>query len=233
MASSVGQLAKVWFLKRIRLFADLSDAELAEMGARTLMTTAHRRENLYLPGEPGDQVYLRKSGRVKLVKPLDGGKEITLAILEPGEIFGEVEALEGCLRDTRAEVLEDASICIIGRDYFEDLLSQRPKLSIRLTKLIGLRFRRLESRVQDLLYRDVPTRLAGLILELAQPKSDGPNTIGFRLTHRELASLIASTRETVSLTLGQFRDQGLIGLDHKHITVTNLQALKALSAHGV
>jgi CRP-like cAMP-binding protein len=232
--------AKIWFLKRIKLFENLGDADMHILDERTRMTQVPRRKAVFEAGQPGDAVYLLKSGRVKLTRVQDG-KELVLAILEPGEVFGEMAALADSPHDTRAEAMEDAAICIIQKSDFEEMLAHRPQLSIRLTKLVGLRLKRIETRIHDLVYRDVSHRLAALLLDLAddigKPVGDGnaadgngPIRIKARFTHQDLAGLIASTRETVSLTLGILRDQGLISFDRRALTVTDPTALRAFLA---
>ncbi len=140
--------SKFWFLKRIKLFSDLPDREIQMMEDRTRMEAIKRREVIYLPGDQANTVYLLKSGRVKLSRVNEDGKEWTMAILEPGEVFGELETLEGTSRDTVAEAMDDCSICVMQRPDFEAMLKKDPNTSIRLTKLVGLRLKKIENRVE-------------------------------------------------------------------------------------
>jgi len=231
----MASVTKIWFLKRIHLFENLSDVDLRLLDERSRMAQVPRRKLVFDAGQPGDAVYLLKSGRVKLSRVHDD-RELMLAILEPGEVFGETAVLSDAPHETRAEVMEDAAICIIGKRDFEEMLSRRPQLSIRLTKLIGLRFHRIETRLHDLLYCDVTHCLARLLLDLAEdigePDADGATIhIRARLTHRDLSNLIASTRETVSLTLGQLRDKGLIDFDRRTLSITDAVGLRAILGH--
>ncbi|MBA3753253.1 MAG: Crp/Fnr family transcriptional regulator [Nitrospira sp.] len=169
-----------------------------------------------------------KRGRVKIANTSANGKEVTFDILESGEIFGELDVLEDSPRTTSAEALDDALICVIRREDFDRYLAAHPNVTIKLTKLIGLRLRKIQSRVEDLVFRDVPARLAHLLIELS--KSDGvKESQGIRLraqlTHQEMANLIGCSRETVSTTLGQFRDDGLIHMDGRPIVILKLDAL--------
>lgn len=219
---------KLWYLKHIRLFDGITPSEMEEMERITRMQEVKKRQPLYLPGDPSNNVYLLKKGRVKLTNTGTAGKEVTFEILEPGEIFGELEVLEGLPRETAAEALDDAMICVIRREDFDRYLATHPGVTVKLTKLIGLRLRKIQSRVEDLVFRDVPSRLAHLLLELR--KSDGavdPGGIRLRakLTHQEMANLIGCSRETVSVTLGQFRDNGLIRMDGRTITIVHEHGL--------
>jgi CRP-like cAMP-binding protein len=223
--------SKLWYLKHIKLFAGLSQAELQEMERITKMQAIKKRQTIYLPGDPANTVYLLKKGRVKIASSDPSGKEVTFEILEAGEIFGELEALENAPRETLAEALDDALICAIRREDFDRYLREHPNLTVKLTKLIGLRLRRIQSRVEDLVFRDVPARLAHFLLELS--KTDGtPDDLGIRLqaklTHQEMANLIGCSRETVSIILGQFREQHLIRIEGRSIVIENSSGLSRL-----
>lgn len=222
---------KVWYLKHIRLFDGMSSSEMQEMERITRMQEVKKRQPLYLPGDPSSNVYLLKQGRVKLANTGASGKEVTFEILEPGEIFGEMEALEGSPRETAAEALDDTLICVIRREDFDHYLATHPNVTVKLSKLIGLRLRKIQTRVEDLVFRDVPARLSHLLLELR--KTDGVPTgtstrLHIKLTHQEMANLIGCSRETVSATLGQFRDEGLIQMDGRTIIIMNEKGLSKL-----
>jgi CRP/FNR family transcriptional regulator, cyclic AMP receptor protein len=222
---------KLWYLKHINLFSTLTMAELQEINRITRMQEVKKRQPIYLPGDPSTTVYLLKKGRVKIASTDASGKEVTFEILEPGEIFGELEALEDSPRETQAEALDDALICAIRREDFNHYLRRHSDLTVKLTKLIGLRLRKIQSRVEDLVFRDVPARLAHVLLELS--KTDGrPDAggvrIGAKLTHQELANLVGCTRETISNTLGRFREHGLIRIDGRSITILNLYRLSRM-----
>lgn len=228
MDSPPTPLNKLWYLKHIRLFDGISPAEMQEMEKITRMEEVKKRQPFYLPGDPSSNVYLLKRGRVKLANTAASGKEVTFDILEPGEVFGELEVLEGLPRETAAEALDDAMICVIRREDFDRYLAMHPNITVKLTKLIGLRLRRIQSRIEDLVFRDVPARLAHLLVELS--KSDGAQEPGgirikAKLTHQEMANLIGCSRETVSATLGQFRDEGLLQLEGRTITILDLKGL--------
>jgi CRP-like cAMP-binding protein len=222
---------KLWYLQNIDLFKEMAKEEMETLDRITSMSSAKKKEPIYLPGDPSRQVYLLKSGRVKISRITEDGREVTLALLRPGEIFGELEVLEETPRDTMAEALDDTELCIIQQEDFLKILKARPDLSIRLTKLIGFRLRNIESRIEELVFRDVPARLAHVLLEMAKEfgKQEGDGVrIGVRLTHQDLANLIGSTRETVSATLGDFKRQGLLHLDGRSILITSPQKLTRL-----
>ncbi len=223
--------SKFWYLTKIRLLVGMPAETLDRLERMAEMKTFRRHQPIYLPGDPGDAVYFLKSGRVRVARVSEDGKELTLAILGPGEVFGETDVLQDVPHNEMAETLEDTVLCQIQRTEFEALLQRTPGLAIRLTKLLGLRLRQIESRVEDLVFRDVPSRLAHLLLELIRDfgvEDDRGTLLRTRLSHRELANLIGSTRETVSLTLGEFRREGLVELTGRQIVIRNREGLARL-----
>ena len=141
---------KLWYLNNINLFKGLSHTELQEIERITKMQEIKKRQPIYLPGDPSNTVYLLKKGRVKISSGSASGKEVTLEILEPGEIFGELDAMEGSPHEMAAEALDDVLICAIRRQDFDRYVQKHPELTVRLSKLIGFKFRKLESRIEDL-----------------------------------------------------------------------------------
>ena len=222
---------KLWFLKNIRLFDGISPSDMQEMEKITRMEEVKKRQPLYLTGDPSRNVYLLKRGRVKIANTAPSGKEVTFDILEPGEVFGELDAMEEAPRSTSAEALDDALICVIPRKDFNQYLAMHPTVTIKLTKLIGLRIKKIQSRVEDLVFRDVPARLAHLLSELSKTEGVADKQgirLKVKLTHQEMANLIGCSRETVSTTMGLFRDDGLIQMDGRTITIVNEKGLSKL-----
>ena len=222
---------KLWFLKHIRLFDGISPSEMQEMEKITRMEEVKKRQPLYLPGDPSSNVYLLKKGRVKIANTAPNGKEVTFDILEPGEVFGELDVLEDAPRSTSAETLDDAVICVIPRKDFDQYLAMHPTVMFKLTKLIGLRLKKIQSRVEDLVFREVPARLAHLLSELGKTEGVVEKQgirLKVKLTHQEMANLIGCSRETVSTTMGQFRDDGLIQIDGRTITILKRDGLSRL-----
>ncbi len=221
--------SKIWYLQRINLFKEIPADDMEDLARVTRMELAKKKETIFLPGESSQQVYLLKTGRVKISRISEEGRELTIALLGPGEIFGELEILEGSARDTIAETMEDSQLCVIQKEQFLSLIRKRPELSFRLTKLIGLRLRRIESRVEDLVFRDVPSRLAHLLIQLSEeygnPTRDGI-LLSIKVTHQEMANLIGSIRETVSATLGEFKKEGLITFEGRKIIILRPELLK-------
>lgn len=223
--------SKLWYLKRIDLFRDLSEVELQEIDRISRMITVKKGQPLYLPGDPGTSVFLLKVGRVKLSRLSPEGKEFILDLIEPGEIFGELSLVGEGPQETIAETLEDSLLCIIQRGDFEALLRRKPDLALRVTKFIGLRRKRIESRLEDLVFKDIPGRLAALLLQLAKDYGVLDRRgilLGIKLSQRELANLIGASREMVNHALSEFRRKRLIDVEGRQIVILSQEALKAI-----
>lgn len=220
--------SKPWYLKQIKVFAALPEADKQELQEITQMASYRKHDPIYLPGQPGDTVFLLKKGRVKISRLNEKGQEATICLLEPGEIFGEVEALGGIPRETLVQALEPVLVCEIAREDFERFLDRCPAVGLRILKLMGGRLRYVESKVSDLVFRSAPARLAKLLLQLSETMGEwdqGTIRLTVRLTHQNLANLIGTSRETVSALLSQFQHQGLVIQDHRHICLIDTDRL--------
>lgn len=191
-----------------------------------------KKEIIYLAGQPGDHVYLLKKGIVKISKPTSSGREITLALLKPGDIFGELEAVEGTgSRDEQAQAHSDVFICVLNRNDLMNMMKSKPNIGIQLSKLIGFRRRVIENRLENLIFKSIPERLTALFSELlgqfAEETTDGMK-INIPLTHEDLASLIGATRATVTEVLNEFKNQSSIIIKGKFITIKSPEILKAV-----
>ena len=196
------------------------------------MREIRRKEVLYLPGDAGDRVYLLKRGVVKISTLTDDGKEIILALMRPGEVFGEESVLEDAPRDHMAEAYEDALICVIARQDFLGMLRAHPEMAFKVTKLVGFRLKTLRNRVEGLLFKGAPARLAQTLLDLARDhgiKDDEGVLLPLKLSQQDLASLIGVTRESVNLALADFRGRGLVEMEGRSLRLRRPEELRALA----
>jgi len=222
----------LWYLKKIALFQDLPAPALSRLAEQVELREIRRRQVIYLPGDPGGAVFFVNGGRVKISKVTRDGKELTLAYRGPGEIFGELAMLEGGPREEMAEAMENAMITEFPREEFEKLVQAHGMLGYRLTKSMLQRRREVENKVEQLLFKDVNAKLAELLLRLGSEYgvASGRGTlVALKITHQEMANLIGSTRETVSLTLSQFKRKGLIHTDGRKVILADPEGLRALA----
>lgn len=221
----------LWYLKKIGLFSDMSQEELTSLAALATLQEVRRRRVIFLPGDPGTSVFFVNGGRVKISRVTRDGKELTLAYRGPGEIFGELCLVDGGPRAEMAEAMENALVTEIPRVEFERLLETHARMGLRLVKTLCERRRELENTVEKLVFHDVNAKLAELLLQLADDYGvdDARGTlVAVKITHQEMANLIGSTRETVSLTLSQFKRKKLIATEGRKIILSDREGLKAL-----
>jgi CRP-like cAMP-binding protein len=224
--------SKLWYLKNDSLFGALTEQQMGMVGERTVVREIRRKEVLYLPGEPGDRIYLLKRGVVKISALPNDGREVILALLHKGEVFGEEAAIEDAPRDHMAEAHEDALVCIITRKDFLEMLRTFPDLGFRVTKLIGFRLRTFRNRVEGLLFKGAAARLAQTLLDLGRDHGipdDHGVVLPLRLNQTDLANLIGVTRESVNLTLGDFRRRRIVELDGRRLRLLQLEALAGVA----
>ena len=231
MTTTEALVGKIWYLKKINLFKSMSQEEMMQLAQKVVEKSFRKKETIYLPGQPGNHVYLLKKGVVKISRITNDGRELTLALLKPGEIFGELEAMGEGNRDGQAEAHSDVLICALNKNDLMNMLKMKPDLGIRLSKLIGFRRHTIENRLENLVFRAIPEKLAALLLELSEQfgeESLEGIKINLSLTHQDLANLIGATRPTVSETLIDFKNKGLIDVKGKSILIPNPARLKAI-----
>lgn len=222
MHRGVAAHTKLWYLERFRLLQCLSQAQRRHVERMTRMVEVKRGEPIYLPGDPSDQVFLLKTGAVKIVGRSPDGRDAILAILQPGDLFGELADVDEAPRDHRAEAVNDSVLCGMPRSVLIDLMKQSPDLGYQITKLIGFSVRKLRTRVEELLCRSASARLAHTLLDLSRrygvPDADGV-LIPLRLSQADLGKLVGVSRETVNGILQRWKEQGLVEMNRRTIRI--------------
>jgi CRP/FNR family cyclic AMP-dependent transcriptional regulator len=224
---------KLWYLKNLDIFSHMRTEEYKLIDQYSSMKEVAKGDILYLQGASDKNVYLLKKGAVKITKLTPQGNEIILDIFSGGSMFGEMSVIDPQERDESAVVVENGLLCIMKKEDFERLIQMVPGLAIRLSKMIGLKRWKIENKLLDLLYRTVEQRLARTFLNLLEdfgvPHKNG-YLLQIRLTHKDYADLIASTRETVTATLNKMKNDGLIDFEDKYIVIKSQERLSALAS---
>lgn len=221
-----------WYLKHCQLFERLPATELADLETCSRHRKFASGSVVYLPADQADGVLALVSGRVKICHINPDGKETILAFIEPGEVFGELCLLDNGGREELAMTVAASVIVLVPRAAVLALIERQPLLAFSVTRLVGLRRQRLERRLKYLLFRSNRDRLVHLLLELSAiygVKSAAGLELRLKLAHQDLASLIGSTRETVSATLGELQAEGLVRLGRQQITITNHTELERIA----
>lgn len=213
-------------------FHGMSQAVLRMLEERTALRAVRWREAVYLQGDAGDTVYLVVRGIVKISSLSPDGREIILALLRQGDVFGEEGLLEEAPRDHMAEAYEGALLRVITRQDFMAVLCAHPAMTFKVMELVGFRLRTLRHRVESMLFKGAPERLAQALLDLARQhgvKDAEGVLLPFRLSQQDLASMIGVTRETVNVALAGFRSLGLVETDGRAQRVRRPAELQALT----
>lgn len=220
---------KLWYLKGCDLFEKLTPEQADRLDRSALVRTYKRKSLIYSPTEIGQTVMLLATGRVKIKDITPDGKETILAFIEEGEIFGELALVDADLRQEYAEAVIDSEVLAIPREEFLWLMSLQPDVALSITKLISFRRRRIENRLRNVLFLPSRDRMVRLLLELVEAHgnhSGNQATIRLPLSNQELASLIGVTRETVNAVLGRLRQQGLVKVERRQITILDMERLR-------
>ena len=214
---------KHWFLKRCDLFTKLQPTQLAHLETRSRIGEFARGKLIYLPSDTSEGCFLLAAGRVRIFSVSPDGKQSIVAFIEPGDLFGELAIFESSRRDEFAEAAEKSVVVLIPGEVMRTLALDNTALTFGITKLIGLRRRRIERRLRGLLFRSNRQRLIHLLLDLAE--QFGQQTalgvqLAIKLSHQELAGVIGSTRESVTLLLGDLQQEGLVRVARRRIELT-------------
>ena len=222
---------RFWFLNRVKLLKDLSLDDAERIDEMSEIVKVKRRHVIFTPGDPSDRIFMLKSGLVKMSRVTEEGKELTLFFLSPGDIFGENALVDKVPRNTLAQAYEDCILQAIDRDAAIRFMTANPSFLLGITQLIASRRRRLENKIDNLLFKGAHSRLAGLFMELAGEfgvRDSRGTIINLKLTHREIANLIGSTRETVSFALLDMRKEALIQTEGKRVIILDFPGLEKL-----
>lgn len=207
-------------LKKVSIFADLDDSALASL-ERIAAERQYGRESVIVSQEDkGDALYVVVDGKVKVVLYGKSGREVILSVFKPGDFFGEMSLLDNQPRSANVIALEPATMLILERKTFADHLANHPKVSLGILKELSRRLRRADAIIGNLALLDVYGRVARYLRELAKTdgeESQGAIVIRARPTQQEIASMIGTSRETVSRALSEFQRRGFIELSGKRI----------------
>ena len=196
--------------------------DLRALAATSRLRNYRRGQVVFTRSDPGDTVIVVISGRVKVtIRSADGG-ELTLVIIHPGGLLGEVGVVDGGPRSADAETLEESQLLLIPRDAVRDVCARVPAAAQALTNSIAATLRRLTEDIADLVFLDLPRRVAKILL--SQPRGDD-GTIRFRLSQEELAHQAGSTRQSVNAALRGFERRGWIEMQDRAVTVKQAAAL--------
>jgi CRP/FNR family transcriptional regulator, cyclic AMP receptor protein len=215
------------FLATIPLFSGLPEDELERFAELTRERAYPKGSVILFQDDPGDSLFVLRSGRVKVVLIGEDGREVILGVLEPGAHFGELALIDDQPRSAHVIAMEDAQLLILRREDFRRRVEANPTVAWALLTELSRRLRRADVKIGGLVLLDVPGRIARLLLDLAgEGESD---LIEKPLTHQTIAQMIGASRETVSRAMKDFQDAGLIRVERRRIAIGDRAALEKRS----
>lgn len=220
---------KIRLLSLVDVLEPLSEEELEEFSRRVPDTHVDRGRVFYAPGDKSEALFMLKKGKVRIYKVTPDGLEFTLTVVEAGTMFGEMALTAQQMREVYAEAMEPSDICILKNEDLEHLVRGNPDVGIRMLRVLSERLRACEARLEDIGLKGIPARLASLILRFAQSEGvmtpEGPR-IPNHYTHRQLATMIGTSRESVTRAFSRLQRDGAVKLKNRRIHVTDVEALK-------
>jgi CRP/FNR family transcriptional regulator len=213
---------KVWYLRQNRLFDHASDDAVS--GGDDIFKTCiyPKRAMVFEQGDPARVVYLVKRGKVRITRLTPDGKEVTVAVLGAGDLFGEETLFDNVPRTTHAVCMEECLLCLAKADDLFTLISADPVLALNVAKILSDRLGDASATMEDLAYAKVPDRIVHLFERLATEhgvRTPAGTLVDIRLTHADIASLVGSTRETVSLEMANLAKAGRLRYDGGQIVL--------------
>src|SRR5215211_1553701 len=229
---TMNEQEQVELLSGVDIFESLPKEEIREILIdflkRNVEINLRSGEVFYTPRQPDGKLFVLKQGRVRIYK-MEASKEFTLEVVGAGTVFGEVAFTPHALRDAYAEAMEPSILLAMERADVERLIEEKPQVGIRMISLLSERLHYYETRMQDVTLKEVPARLASLILFLVE--SEGvirPGEIGIptRYTHEHLGTMIGANREAVTRAFGHLQDEGALQMRRRFIYVQDVEALE-------
>ncbi|UCG88829.1 MAG: Crp/Fnr family transcriptional regulator [Gemmatimonadota bacterium] len=212
-------------LLRVPLFAHLSEPEIHRISQITRKKTYPKNSVIVFENDPGDALYVVDSGQVKVVLTGEDGREVILSVLGQGDFFGEMALIDDMPRSANVIAMENSRLIVLYRDDFHRCLEAQPRIALGLLRALSRRLRSADDKIGGLVLLDVPGRIARLLLQLAD-EGDG-SKISRKITHHTIAQMVGSSRETVSRTIGNLTERGLISVTRKHIAIADRAGLEA------
>ena len=205
---------------------DSSDAEVLASQFETVDTP--RGTVIFREGEPGDSLYIVLAGKVKLGRRAGDGRENLVAVMGPSDQFGELSLFDPGPRTATAVAVTDSSVAVLPKEALVRWVSERPQIALQLMRVIARRLRRTNTMLADLIFVDVPGRVAKQLLQLAQKFGSvdgGQLRVTHDLTQEELAQLVGASRETVNKALADFASRGWLRLEGKSVVILDRERL--------
>ncbi len=223
-------MQSLWFFDNVNLFKVLCPHKVKIYTNEHNFCSYKKKDYIYIEADAANKVYLIEHGKVKIGYYSEDGNEIVKAILTKGELFGEKAILGDDKRDEFAQSIDnETSICPISVNTMHDLMRDNQNFSFKVYKFIGLKFKKLERRLQLLLFKDTKTRLIEFLDELCVDfgydcDKTGDYVIKHPYTQKDIASLIGTSRPTINILLNELKEENYLDFNRKEIRILKKSA---------
>jgi len=220
----------LWFLENIDVTTIFCPQKVEIQSHGNHFKEVSKGEYVYLPEEESDLIYFINEGRIKIASSSEDGKEVIKAILSKGEVFGELSLVGEKTRRDYAIALEDSKLCEVKASDLNSLIKDHGSLSLFFMKMMGSKVLEMENRLESLVFKDSRSRIVEYLTKLVEKRG---SRVGYEWvvrkfsTHQEIASLTATSRQTVTTVLNELRQLNIITFNRKRLLVRDLDMLKA------
>lgn len=213
-------------IKIVPIFNNLTEEEMLEIAAITRDRVFEKGEMVYTAGDEGEKLYVIHTGKVKITRFTESGKEQVLRILGPGEFMGELSLFSSEPMQDYGEVIEKANMCVIDGNKLKKLMGKYPSITFKVMEELSKRLDKAENLIENINHYSVEKRLSQALLEL----SNDNGIINLEMSKKDLASNIGMSQETLSRKLSAFQELGIIDLKgHRKIIILNIDALEEIN----
>jgi CRP/FNR family transcriptional regulator, cyclic AMP receptor protein len=221
--------AALWYFECVNLYKILCPHKVKAIGNKHEFKKFKKDEFIYLSHEASTHMYLIADGRIKIGTYQHDGKEVVNSILAKGEIFGELGLAGEAVRKDFAKAVVETTVCVLNIQDLQQLMYEDRELNFKIFKLIGLRLMKIERKLELLVFKDARTRVIEFLKDVAAwkgTKAGYDTIINTKLTHQDIASLVGTSRQTVTTILNELQASKVIQFDRRRIIINGIDNLK-------
>ena len=226
----MNEKANLWFFEESDLFDILCPRKTPTMEDEQAPSIFDKDDFIYFPNDNSNWIYMISNGRVKIGTYTEDKKEVLKAILTKGEIFGELALVDEQVRGDFAQAMDnDTRICRMSINDLKNLMKDNHELAFKILRIVGWRLRKMERKIESLVFKDARSRIIEFLYDMAVEKGQ---KVGFEmmiknhLTHKDIASLTGTSRQTVTTVMNELRERNLINFDRRRILIRDLNTLQ-------
>jgi CRP-like cAMP-binding protein len=210
-------------IEKVPIFSNLTTEEMIEVSMTAVQMKYKKGEIIYLEGELSEKLFVINTGKVKIYKLSEEGKEQIIRILQVGDFMGELSLFTNYPLKNNAEAIETTTLCTIDSKQINDLIEKRPSIALKIMKELSTRLEKTESLIESIGHRNVEQRVADILLRMA----DDNNVVNLSISKKDLAAHIGMSQETLSRKLSSFQEEGFIRQEgQRKIIILNREALE-------